>query len=143
MNIVILEHLVMCAQSPSELRLAASITRLPALADPVTVAESMHPRAITHSSSWRWTRDGVILTFVHVYPDATLGADAKGRIINTSDIEFEPVACHAIRHMYFLEKTDTSFSVHLGFSDFWEYSAEIARHHHPAVAGFFDDDFEI
>ena len=51
------------------------------------------------------------------------------------DLEQRPVACHAVRHLHFLERTDTEVAAMTGYDRFWTFAAEVAAHHYPAVAG--------
>ncbi len=137
MNQVILEHLVMGASSQSKLQLEITRTPLPSRADPVRLATEAHPEALTHSTSWRWHAGGIVLTFAHVYPDTHAAGMIDGSIVDADMVEAEPVACHAVRHLYFLQQTDQDIAALGGLDDFWSFAAEVVSHHHPAVAGLF------
>jgi hypothetical protein len=118
-NEVLLEHLVMRIDDEGRLELQ------------------------TGSTSWRWAPHGVILTFVHVFPDAsagsaTLGPDAAQRF-TALDLEALPVTCHAVRHLHFLVRTDAEIAEIAGYDRFWAFAAEVADHHYPAVAGLLPD----
>lgn len=140
MNQVILEHLVMRVTADGRLSLATVLEPLPAMADPVRHAEAAFPGSFTHSTSWRWSPDGVLLTFTHVHPDPTAdepaaGVPVDGEFVTVQDLEQRPVACHAVRHLHFLERTDTEVAGMTGYDRFWDFAAEVAAHHYPAVAG--------
>jgi len=142
-NQVLLEHLVMRVDAQGQFCLQTDVSVLPPLADPVRVAAAAHPDAFTHSTSWRWTPDGVILTFAHVLPDAS----SVGAAVETSreeqftalDLEALPVCCHAVRHLHFLVRTDTSVAEITGYDAFWAFASAVADHHYPAVAGLLPD----
>jgi hypothetical protein len=139
---VVLEHLVMSMDDDRRLMLATAVTRLLASQDPVALADSMFPGSFSHSTSWRWTPDGVILTFVHVYPDAAAPVPPAGspvRAFTALGLEQDSVACHAVRHLHFLVKTDEDIAAIEGYQRFWDFAAEVADHHHPAVAGLLPD----
>ena len=140
MNQVILEHLVMRVTADGRLSLATVLEPLPPMADPVRHAEAAFPGSFTHSTSWRWSPDGVLLTFTHVHPDATAdepstGTSVDGELVSVQDLEQRPVACHAVRHLHFLERTDAEVAGMTGYDRFWVFAAEVAAHHYPAVAG--------
>lgn len=141
-NQVVLEHLVMRMTADGRLALTIVLDPLPAMADPVQQAEAAFPGTFTHSTSWRWSTDGVLLTFTHVHPDpGTDDADDAAtpaddvRLITVLDLEQLPVACHAVRHLHFLERTDSQVAALVGYERFWAFAAEVAAHHYPAVAG--------
>lgn len=123
--------------------LLTDVSELPPLADPVQVASAAHPDAFTHSTSWRWTTDGVILTFAHVLPDASsIGTGTephREEQFTALGLEALPVCCHAVRHLHFLVRTDPSVAEIPGYDAFWAFAAEVAYHHHPAVAGLLPD----
>ena len=138
MNQVVLEHLVMRMTGDGRLALATVLEPLPTMADPVQQAEAAFPGTFTHSTSWRWSPDGVLLTFTHVHPDPGDGDEsvlADARLVDVGDLEQLPVACHAVRHLHFLERTDADIAAMPGYDRFWAYAAEVAAHHYPAVAG--------
>ena len=140
MNQVILEHLVMRMAADGRLSLATVLEPLPPMADPVRHAEAAYPGTFTHSTSWRWSPDGVLLTFTHVHPDPTAEepADDESRgaeLVSVLDLEQRPVACHAVRHLHFLERTDTEVAAMTGYDRGWGFAADVAAHHYPAVAG--------
>lgn len=140
MNQVILEHLVMRVTADGRLSLATVLEPLPPMADPVRHAEAAFPGSFTHSTSWRWSPDGVLLTFTHVHPDPTTdetaaGVPVDGELVSVQDLEQRPVACHAVRHLHFLERTDAEVAGMTGYDRFWDFAAEVAAHHYPAVAG--------
>lgn len=140
MNQVILEHLVMRMAPDGRLSLVTVLEPLPPMADPVRHAETAFPGTFTHSTSWRWSPDGVLLTFTHVHPDAAAdqpvdGATGDAELVSVLDLEQRPVACHAVRHLHFLERTDTEVAAMTGYDRFWAFATEVAAHHYPAVAG--------
>lgn len=145
MNQVILEHLVMRMAADERLALVTVLEPLPPMADPVRHAEAAFPGTFTHSTSWRWSPDGVLLTFTHVHPDAVADLPADGAsveddaadavLVTVLDLEQRPVACHAVRHLHFLERTDAEVAAMTGYDRFWAFAAEVAAHHYPAVAG--------
>lgn len=140
MNQVILEHLVMRMAADGRLSLATVLEPLPPMADPVRHAEAAYPGTFTHSTSWRWSPDGVLLTFTHVHRDPTAEEPADdessdAELVTVLDLELRPVACHAVRHLHFLERTDVEVAAMTGYDRFWAFAAEVAAHHYPAVAG--------
>lgn len=142
MNEVLLEHLVMRVDATGLLALLTEVSSLPPLADPVQVAADAYPGAFTHSTSWRWAPHGVILTFAHVLRDeplpGTVDHDGMQRI-SALDLEALPVACHAVRHLHFLVRTDREVAAITGYDRFWAFAADVADHHYPAVAGLLPD----
>jgi hypothetical protein len=148
-NQVILEHLVMHADADGRLVLRTSLAPLPPMADPVQAAAAAFPGTFTHSTSWRWSPDGVILTFAHVRPDDSAeaaGADAASTdamspaaAYTAVELEHLPVSCHAVRHLHFLVRTDEDVAAIPGYDRFWALAAEVADHHYPAVAGLLPD----
>ena len=143
MNEVLLEHLVMRVDDTGLLALLTEVSSLPPLADPVQVAADAYPGAFTHSTSWRWAPHGVILTFAHVLRDEPAprhGVDDDGmQRISALDLEALPVACHAVRHLHFLVRTDRAVAAISGYDRFWAFAAAVADHHYPAVAGLLPD----
>lgn len=144
MAAVVLEHLTVSANGTA-LSLVTTDEELAEGADPVAVGFSRVPEALlAHSTSWRYEDGRLILTFVHVLPDATSLADAwKG---SASELEALPVACHAVRHLHFLRHTDPDIAQVDGLEQFWEVAADVADHHYPAVAGLlarFTDDARV
>lgn len=143
MNEVVLEHLVMHLDDEGRLALRTEMTPLPPMADPVQVAGAAYPGAFTHSTSWRWAPHGVILTFVHVFPDSSASTpDAAGltsQQFTALDLEALPVCCHAVRHLHFLVKTDDEIASITGYDRFWAFAAAVADQHYPAVAGLLPD----
>jgi len=119
------------------------VSPLPPLADPVQVAAEAHPDAFTHSTSWRWAPHGVILTFVHVFPDASIRTraleDPPEQRFTALDLEALPVCCHAVRHLHFLVRTDAEIAEIPGYDRFWAFAAAVAEQHYPAVAGLLPD----
>lgn len=143
MNEVVLEHLVMRVDDEGRLALQTAVTSLPPMADPVQLAGAAYPGAFTHSTSWRWAPHGVILTFVHVFPDAsaesaTVDPPAAQRF-TALDLEALPVCCHAVRHLHFLVRTDDEVAGIAGYDRFWAFAAAVADQHYPAVAGLLPD----
>jgi hypothetical protein len=143
-NQVVLEHLVMQADPDGRLVLRTSATPLPPMADPVQAAATAFPGAFTHSTSWRWAPEGVILTFAHVLPDDAAPADAAHAAVHAAvyaaaDLERLPVCCHAVRHLHFLVRTDAEVAAITGYDRFWALAAEVADEHYPAVAGLLPD----
>jgi hypothetical protein len=147
-NDVLLEHLVMRIDEEDRLVLRTQVSPLPSLADPVQVAAAAHPGAFTHSTSWRWAPHGVILTFVHVYPDGSAGGpgsdehapdDGTVERFTAHDLEALPVCCHAVRHLHFLVRTDAQIAEITGYDRFWAFAAAVADQHYPAVAGLLPD----
>jgi hypothetical protein len=138
-NQVILEHLVMHADADGRLVLRTSLTPLPPMADPVQAAAAAFPGTFTHSTSWRWAPEGVILTFAHVRPDDSADAAAADAAYTAVELERLPVCCHAVRHLHFLVRTDEDVAAITGYDRFWALAAEVADHHYPAVAGLLPD----
>jgi hypothetical protein len=142
-NEVLLEHLVMRVDETGLLVLLTDVTSLPSLADPVQVAAAAYPDAFTHSTSWRWAPHGVILTFAHVLRDTSIIGpvidDDHVQRFSALDLEALPVACHAVRHLHFLVRTDPEVAAITGYDRFWAYAAAVADHHYPAVAGLLPD----
>ena len=144
MNQVLLEHLVMRVDADGLLVLTTRLAPLPPMADPVQVAFDAYPGAFTHSTSWRWVPEGVILTFAHVLPDAGVDtADARDAQpvsrFTAVDLERLAVCCHAVRHLHFVVRTDAAIATIAGYDRFWAFAAEVADHHYPAVAGLLPD----
>jgi hypothetical protein len=144
MTDVVLEHLVMSARSQT-LALLTETGRLDAGVDPVAEGFALFPDALSHSTSWRFEDGAVVLTFVHVLPD---GTELPGSWSGPADaLERLPVACHAVRHLHFLRHTDTTIAAAPGMSAFWDFAAQVADQHYPAVAGLLADhdlmDFSI
>lgn len=142
MNQVFLEHLVMRVDTDGMLVLTTRLAPLPPMADPVQVAFDSYPGAFTHSTSWRWVSEGVILTFAHVLPDASVGTagDTPPESRFTAvDLERLTVCCHAVRHLHFVVRTDAAIATIAGYDRFWAFAAEVADHHYPAVAGLLPD----
>jgi hypothetical protein len=142
-NDVLLEHLVMSIDDAGRLALETAVSPLPPLADPVQVAAEAHPGAFTHSTSWRWAPHGVILTFVHVFPDESAvgpaGRDQPVQRFSALDLEALPVCCHAVRHLHFLVRTDAEIAAITGYDRFWAFASAVADQHYPAVAGLLPD----
>lgn len=136
MTATYLENIHFAADGNS-LYMAVDVLRLPPDTDPVALAGDGHDAAITHSTSWRWTDAGVILTFAQVFPDGfDLAAHTPGTRVGVDDIEHLPsVECHAVRHLFFLLHTDDEVAATPGLDRFWQFAAAVADHHHPAVAG--------
>lgn len=106
---------------------------LPEQADPVTEGFGRVADALSHSTSWRYEDGVVLLTFLHVLPDRSeLDADWEG---SPEELEGQPVACHAVRHLHFLRHTDSEVAATSGVSEFWLFASRVADHHYPAVAG--------
>ncbi len=143
MNEVLLEHLVMRIDDTGLLALLTEVSSLPPLADPVQIAADAYPGAFMHSTSWRWAPRGVILTFVHVFPDRSAAAsvvdDHAVRRFSALDLEALPVGCHAVRHLHFLVRTDAEIAAIPGYDRFWAFAAAVADQHYPAVAGLLPD----
>lgn len=142
MNEVLLEHLVMHVDDTGQLALLTDVSSLPPLADPVQVAAEAYPGAFTHSTSWRWAPHGVILTFAHVLRDGPLPGPLDHDVVqrfSALDLEALPVACHAVRHLHFLVRTDRTVAAITGYDRFWAFAAAVADHHYPAVAGLLPD----
>jgi hypothetical protein len=143
MNQVFLEHLVMHADPDGRLVLRTSLAPLPPMADPVQAAATAFPGAFTHSTSWRWAPEGVILTFAHVLPDDRVDPQPAEGLPATAytavELEHLPVCCHAVRHLHFLVRTDAEVAATAGYDRFWALAAEVADHHYPAVAGLLPD----
>jgi hypothetical protein len=141
-NEVLLEHLVMRVDEAGLLVLLTDVSSLPSLADPVQVAAAAYPGAFTHSTSWRWAPHGVILTFAHVLREPSIPGpviDGDVQRFSALDLEALPVACHAVRHLHFLVRTDRTVSAIPGYDGFWAFAAAVADHHYPAVAGLLPD----
>ncbi len=119
------------------LYMAVDMLVLPPDTDPVVLAGDGHDAALTHSTSWRWTDGGVVLTFAQVFPDGfDLAAHTPVTRVHVDDIAHLPsVECHAVRHLYFLLHTDEEVAAAPGLAQFWRFAAAVADHHHPAVAG--------
>lgn len=106
--------------------------------DPVELLAKSEPDALTHSTSWRWTNNKLILTFVQVFPD---GYDLpqstleKGSVFSDT-ANLPPIECHAVRHLYFLLHTDDEVSVTPNLERFWKFAHDVVDIHQPAVAGF-------
>ncbi len=136
---VVLEHLVM-TMCGDRLRLGREVTRVQVGEDPVEVAAATVPGSFAHSTSWRWADDVVVLTFAHVLPDGNdLQDGMAGELLEVPDLERNPVACHAVRHLYFLERTDPEVRELPNLDGFWAFAAAVVTHHHPAVAGLLPD----
>lgn len=120
-----------------DLLMAVDLLRLPPDTDPVVLAAAGHDAALTHSTSWRWTDAGVVLTFAQVFPDRfDLASHTTVTRVDLHDIAHLPsVECHAVRHLYFLLHTDEEIAAAPGLAEFWRFAAAVADHHHPAVAG--------
>lgn len=119
------------------LHMAVDMLPLPADTNPSALASDGHAAALTHSTSWRWTDSGVVLTFAQVFPDGfDLAAHTSVTRVEVDDILHLPsVECHAVRHLYFLLHTDDEVAATPGLEQFWHFAAAVADHHHPAVAG--------
>lgn len=131
-----LENIHFAAQGDC-LFMAVDTLVLPPDTDPVLLAGDGHDAALTHSTSWRWTADGVVLTFAQVFPDGfDLAAHTQVTRVDVHDIAHLPsVECHAVRHLYFLLHTDEEIAATPGLTEFWRFASAVADHHHPAVAG--------
>ena len=103
--------------------------------DPVVLADQFLPGSFTHSTSWRWLQEAVVLTFVHVTSDGVVLPNADVIRLTPSKIEEHSVACHAVRHLHFLFHTNQEVAALPGLQDFWAYAEEVVAQHHPAVAG--------
>ena len=133
MTSVLLEHLTLSAQPSGELMMRSERLPLAAGTDPVAAGFGRVTDALSHSTSWRYEDGSVVLTFVHVLPDhAPLAGQWTG---SPEDLESEPVACHAVRHLHFLRHTDEDVAAAPGLSAFWAFAARVADPHYPAVAG--------
>lgn len=130
---VMLEHLTVSAASPTDLAVRVERVALPDGIDPVQAGFGREADALSHSTSWRYEWGTVVLTFMHVLADGSpLDATWSGA---PEELESEPVACHAVRHLHFLRHTDPDIRSGVGLTDFWTYAARVADHHYPAVAG--------
>jgi hypothetical protein len=133
MTSVLLEHLTLSAQAADCAVMGVECLPLPPGRDPVAAGFARVADALSHSTSWRYEEGSVVLTFVHVLPDRTpLVGPWMG---SPEDLESEPVACHAVRHLHFLRHTDEEVAAAPGLSVFWAFAARVADHHYPAVAG--------
>ena len=106
--------------------------------DPVLHVENSQNNALTHSTSWRWSEDRVILTFVQVFADdfeVSPELASQGSEYHDAS-SLPPIECHAVRHLYFLLHTDEEINKIPGLKKFWDFAHEVAEIHHPAVAGF-------
>jgi len=117
------------------IRLQEHSSELEAGIDPVALAESLTPAAFVHSTSWRWSPDGVILTFAHVLPEGGEHTQTDSRVFTVDELEQHPVACHAVRHLHFLLHTNPGVAELSGMRTFWAYVEAVVTKHHPAVAG--------
>jgi hypothetical protein len=132
---VIVEHLVMAAHGP-DVVLGCQVAELPHGANPVSHAQAAYPGSFAHSTSWRWTDAGVVLTFAHVLnDDSSLPPGLDTVTLSAYDLERHQVACHAVRHLHFLQRTDENVASLQGFDDFWAFASAVADYHYPAVAG--------
>lgn len=130
---ILLEHVTVTAWEQESLHLRIDRVELPFGADPVSTGFSLHPDALSHSTSWRAEGDALILTFIHVMEDSTpLQATWVG---TPEDLESHPSACHAVRHLHFLRFTDDDIAAWPGLAGFWILAQQVADHHYPAVAG--------
>jgi hypothetical protein len=116
---------------------ATSYEQLPDNTDPIVYVSQSAPLALTHSTSWRWADDGLILTFVQVYEDGQeVPLHLATRGIEYHDVTSLPdVECHAVRHLYFLLHTDNQVAAVDNLATFWTFARHVADYHHPAVAG--------
>lgn len=136
---VVVEHLVM-AMCGDRLCLGREVTRVQPGEDPVEVAAATVLGSFAHSTSWRWAEGTVVLTFAHVLPDGNPLPDGMtGELLEVADLERNPVACHAVRHLYFLERTDPDVRELPDLDGFWAFAVAVVTHHHPAVAGLLPD----
>ena len=135
MTTVIIEHVLMRVES-NALRVATERIYLESDENPIERAQDAYPGSYAHSTSWRWDGKSVILTYAHVFAEwAALPVGLASTTFDAHDIEQHAVVCHAVRHLHFLERTDSDVAAMEGFAAFWDFSAHVARHHHPAVAG--------
>lgn len=130
---ILLEHVTVTSSEQDSLHLHIDCVELPSGADPVSTGFSLHPDALSHSTSWRAENDTLILTFIHVLKDAT---PLETTWVGTpEELESLPSACHAVRHLHFLRFTDDDIAAWSGIEGFWGLAQQVADHHYPAVAG--------
>lgn len=118
--------------------LETSYQEVPDEADPVKYLVDAEPRALTHSTSWRWKDGQLFLTFIQVFPDDfSIPANilASGTTYHDA-ATLPPIECHAVRHLYFLLHTDEEIAGVPGLDKFWDFAHQVVDIHHPAVAGF-------
>ncbi len=130
---ILLEHVTVTSSEQDRLHLRLDRVELPTGADPVSTGFSLHPEALSHSTSWRAEADALILTFIHVLKDdSPLDTTWVG---TPEELESLPSACHAVRHLHFLRFTDDDIAAWPDIEGFWSVAQQVADHHYPAVAG--------
>ncbi|MFM6940748.1 MAG: hypothetical protein ACKOXI_02070 [Candidatus Planktophila sp.] len=134
----ILLEVIKMTISDDRLFLQTSHRELEDSVDPVAMLEDDEPDALTHSTSWRWLDNRVILTFVQVFPDGyRLAPDILQIGSSYHDAaSLPPIECHAVRHLYFLLHTDAKIAVTPQLENFWDFAHKVVDIHEPAVAGF-------
>ncbi len=135
MHRVVLETFTMRGGSEG-IWLDRELTDLPSGEDPLALVSGDRSEGYAHSTSWRWSGDAVVLTFVVLLPDTPHGMVADvGDFMSVADLERTPVACHAVRHLHFLRHTDDEVAALADCEAFWRVAESVADHHYPAVAG--------
>ena len=134
---IVLEEIALVARG-DRLRLSLCTTPLEPGNDPVAAAHRRSGALLVHSTSWRYLDNAVVLTFARVLPDVAWSDDAGWMEVTVAELEALPVACHAVRHLHFLHRTDQGVAEVEGAADFWEFAREVVTHHYPAVAGLLD-----
>jgi len=118
--------------------LETSYQAIPDNQNPVTFLIESEPKALTHSTSWRWESGELFLTFVQVFPDNYVIPEnilASGTTYHDAS-SLPPIECHAVRHLYFLLHADEEIAAVPNLEKFWEFAHEVVDIHNPAVAGF-------
>lgn len=130
---IVLEHVTATSSPDGRIALRIEMIELPEGSDPVAVGFTLHPDALSHSTSWRAVDDALILTFIHVLHD---GSSLESTWVGSPEaLESLPSACHAVRHLHFLRFTNDEIAAWPGIDGFWTLAQQVADHHYPAVAG--------
>jgi hypothetical protein len=112
--------------------------------EPLGMLIEKAPGALTHSTSWRWVDNRLLLTFVQVFPDGHEFSDRESAAEYFDAASLPSIECHAVRHLYFLLHTDEEIAATPNLDAFWKFAHDVAEIHHPAVAGLITaDDYHI
>jgi hypothetical protein len=131
-------EVIRIAMNGDRLFLETSYQSIPDQLDPVSFLVDSEPKALTHSTSWRWENGQLLLTFVQVFPDDySIPENILAAGTTYHDASSLPhIECHAVRHLYFLLHTDEEIAAVPDLENFWKFAHDVVDIHHPAVAGF-------
>ena len=130
-------EVIRIAMNDDRLFLETTYQAIPDGLNPVSYLVDSEPKALTHSTSWRWEEGRLLLTFVQVFPDDyTIPDNLLASGTSYHDAASLPyIECHAVRHLYFLLHTDEEIAAIPNLNNFWKFAHDVVDIHNPAVAG--------